>query len=222
MRFDRKFRRWVPFLPGFSGESVARSPDGQWLAYVTFPGAELHKCRRDGSADVLLAPGVFASNPAWSPDGMRIAFAGIRRGFVGDPKLWFVSAEGGDAAQYMPEIAAPFDAVWSRDGTRILIGQATARIAPGESRIKILHLKSGALEEIPGGRELFAAHWSADEQKLLALHFPKETVYVCDVRDYRWRELSNLPLGYATWSPDGKSIYGLYREGRSVVRKSVV
>ncbi|HYZ87566.1 MAG TPA: winged helix-turn-helix domain-containing protein [Bryobacteraceae bacterium] len=221
VRLDRDSRRWVPFLPGFSGESVTRSPDGQWLAYSKFPGGELHKCRRDGSADVVLAPGVFASNPTWSPDGKRIAFAGQRREFIGEPKLWFVSAEGGDAAQYMPEIAAPFDAVWSHDGIRMLIGQATAKIAPGENRVKILHLNTGALEDVPGTQELFAAHWSPDERKLLALHHPKETVYTCDVRDHRWRELSDVWLGYARWSPDGKSIYGLNRQGPTVVRLDV-
>jgi dipeptidyl aminopeptidase/acylaminoacyl peptidase len=204
-RFDRDSRRWVPLLPGFSGESVARSPDGQWLAYAKFPGGELHKCRRDGSADVTLAPGVFSSNPTWSPDGKRITFAGQQREFIGEPKLWFVSAEGGDAAQHMPEIAAPFDAVWSHDGTRMLIGQATAKIAPGESRIKILHLNTGALEDVPGNTETVRSALVPRSAKLLALHYPTETVYACDVRDLRWRELSDVSLGYATWSPDGKS-----------------
>jgi DNA-binding winged helix-turn-helix (wHTH) protein len=221
VRFNRESRTWVPFLPGFSGEGVVRSPDGQWIAYVSFPGAELHKCRPDGSADVVLAPGVFASNPTWSPDGKRIAFAGIRRPFVGDPKLWFVSAQGGNAAQHKPEIAAPFDAVWSQDGTRLLIGQATARIAPGENRVKILHLGTGALEQVPGTQDLFAAHWSPDEKKMLALHLPKQTVFVCDVRDHRWRQISDVSLGYATWTPDGKSIYGLNRQGPTVVRLDV-
>ncbi len=54
MRYDRKTRRWVSFLAGLSGEKINRSPDGQWLAYIKFPGAELHRCRIDGSSDVLL------------------------------------------------------------------------------------------------------------------------------------------------------------------------
>src|SRR5215471_10313133 len=76
MRYDRKAGRWVSFLTGFSGEKISRSPDGQWLAYVKFPGSELHRCRIDGSSDVLLVPGVEAVNPAWSPDEKRGAFSG--------------------------------------------------------------------------------------------------------------------------------------------------
>src|SRR5438067_9803906 len=58
MRYDRTARKWVSFLGGFSGDRIDRSPDGQWLAYLSFPKAELHKCRIDGSGDVQLAPGV--------------------------------------------------------------------------------------------------------------------------------------------------------------------
>jgi Tol biopolymer transport system component len=82
MRYDRKARRWVSFLDGFSGEKIDRSPDGQWLTYITLPGAELHKCRLNGSGDVLLAPGVDAMNPSWSPDGKRIAFSGRPAGHL--------------------------------------------------------------------------------------------------------------------------------------------
>ena len=42
VRYDRKGRNWVPLLPGFSGDQIDRSPDGQWLVYRKFPGDELH------------------------------------------------------------------------------------------------------------------------------------------------------------------------------------
>lgn len=101
-RYDRKARRWVPFLGGFSGEKIDRSPDGQWLAYIAFPGSELHKCRIDGSSDVLLAPGVEAVNPSWSPDGRQVAFSGRPAGTFVNFKVWLVSPDGGDAAPYPP------------------------------------------------------------------------------------------------------------------------
>lgn len=221
MRYDWNQRTWLPFLPGFSGESVARSPDGQWLAYVTFPGAELHKCKTDGSGDIVLAPGVFSANPQWSPDGSRIAFAGIRRGLIGNLKLWLVSSEGGDAAEYRPEIGNPFDTIWSRDGRRLLLGQPRIRIAPGESRIKILDVESGAVEQVPGGEELYSARWSPDEQQMVALHIGRDTLYVYNVAERRWREVADVPIGYPTWSANGNSVYGLYRQGGMIVRIDV-
>jgi DNA-binding winged helix-turn-helix (wHTH) protein len=99
VRYDRTARRWVSFLGGFSGDRVDRSPDGQWLAYLSFPKSELHKCRIDGSGDVLLSPGVEAMNPNWSPDGGQIAFSGRPVGSSVRFKLWLVSP-GGDAAPY--------------------------------------------------------------------------------------------------------------------------
>jgi DNA-binding winged helix-turn-helix (wHTH) protein/Tol biopolymer transport system component len=218
VRYDRRRRMWVPLLPGFSGESVARSPDGQWLAYITFPDAELHKCRADGSGDIVLAPGTFAANPQWSPDGKRIAFAGIQRGLIGELKLWLVSSGGGDAAEYRPEIANPFDTIWSRDGRRLLLGQPRVKVAAGESRIKILNVETGTVEQVPGGEYLFSAHWSPDEQRLMALHISKQTVHLYNATQRRWLELADIPINYPTWSADGKSVYGLYQQGRMIVR----
>jgi dipeptidyl aminopeptidase/acylaminoacyl peptidase len=146
MRYDRKARNWVPFLPGFSGDQIDRSPDGQWLVYRKFPGDELHKCRVDGSGDLRLASGVVAINPHWSPDGKRIAFAGVRSGTNKNLSLWLVSAGGGDAAPYRSEIDFGYDAIWSKDGKRILFAQGGNRpeaLPAGESRIRILDLDTG-------------------------------------------------------------------------------
>jgi DNA-binding winged helix-turn-helix (wHTH) protein/Tol biopolymer transport system component len=161
LRYDPKSRKWVPFLPAFSGEQIERSPDGQWLVYRTYPGGELHKCRVDGSGDLNLAGGVFAINPHWSPDGKRIAFAGVRSGTNKSLGLWLVSAGGGDAAPYRSEIDFGYDAIWSKDGRRILFAQGGARpeaLPAGESRIRILDLDTGKIQTIPKGESLF---WSA-------------------------------------------------------------
>jgi len=121
MRYDSKAHRWVPFLGDFSGDMMDFSPERQSMVYIPFPGFELHKCKRDGSGDILLAPGVEAVNPRWSPDGKRIAFPGRPHGTLGRRKLWLVSAAGGDAAPYRPEIAVNSDTIWSRDGKRLLL-----------------------------------------------------------------------------------------------------
>jgi dipeptidyl aminopeptidase/acylaminoacyl peptidase len=73
----------------------------------------------DGSGDLSLASGVIAINPHWSPDGKRIAFAGVRSVTSRNWGLWLVSAAGGDAASYRSEIDFGYDAIWSKDGKRI-------------------------------------------------------------------------------------------------------
>jgi DNA-binding winged helix-turn-helix (wHTH) protein/WD40 repeat protein len=212
VRYDRKARKWVSFLEGFSGEDIDRSPDGQWMVYVTFPGAQLRKCKIDGSGDVLLAPGVYALNPSWSPDGNRIAFPGRPAGSNEDLKLWLVSADGGDAAPYRPVIASGYDTTWSKDGKSILLGQYQAVNSPGESRIKILHLETGTLETIPGGERLFSPHWSPDERQILAVSLNDYHLYIFDTVKRQWRELIKRPIRFPKWSSDGKYIYTGWRE----------
>ena len=206
MRYDRKARRWVSFLNEFSGEMIDRSPDGQWLAHVKFPGFALHKCRIDGSGDVLLAPGMNAANPRWSPDGKLIAFSGIPVGTTRRRMLWLVSAGGGDAAPYRPEIVSGSDAIWSGDGKRILLGQMNT--GSPQERIRILRLETGELEMIPGSEELFSPRWSPDEKEIVAVDVGfTGKVRIFDRVKREWRQLTEQSIGYPTWSRDGKYIY---------------
>lgn len=208
MRYDRKARRWGSFLGGLSGENMAISPDGQWVAYVDFPGSVLHKRRIDGSSDVLLAPGVLALNPSWSPDGRRIAFPGCPAGTLVRLKLWLVSSEGGDAAPYSPETESGFDTIWSGDGRRILLGgSALVQSISIPSHIRILDLETGKVEVIPGTESLYSPRWSPDEKQILAIEDRTFRARIFDPVKGEWRLLTEEPIGYPNWSRDGKYIY---------------
>jgi len=211
LRYDRKARRWVSFLERFSGDCIDRSRDGQWIVYVKFPEGELHKCKIDGSGDVLLAPGVFAINPSWSPDGKRIAFAGSPTGSNQDLKVWLVSAGGGDAAPYRPETDAGYDTTWSKDGKKILIGQygfnSRNLAPPGGNRVKVIDLEAGKLETIPGTESLFSPVWSPDQKQIVALNLYDAHLYILDPVKRQWRELVKRNAGFPKWSSDGMYIY---------------
>jgi DNA-binding winged helix-turn-helix (wHTH) protein/Tol biopolymer transport system component len=210
MRYDRKTRNWVPFLEGFPGDQIDRSPDGQWLVYRKFPGDELHKCRVDGSGDLRLAGSVIAINPRWSPDGRRIAFAGARSSMTRKFGLWLVSAGGGDAAPYRSEIDFGYDAIWSKDGKRILFaqgGNSSKALPAGESRVRILDLDTGKTQTIPKSENLFSPRWSPDEKQLLAVDLRDAHVYIFNAGKSEWKELTKVVSAYPTWSADGKWIY---------------
>jgi len=204
MRYDRPARRWVSFLGGFSGDRIDRSPDGQWLAYITLPTSELHKCRIDGSSDVLLAPGVEAMNPSWSPDGGQIAFSGRPAGSSVRFKLWLASL-GGDAAPYPAGIDSGNDTTWSGDGKRILLGKDDS----AQGRIRVLHLETGELESIRDTERLFSPRWSPDEKKILAMEVHTGKLRTLDASKAEWRPLTEYGVGYPRWSRDGKYIYGV-------------
>jgi Tol biopolymer transport system component len=85
----------------------AWSPDGKWLAYVTWSteGGHIWKIRVDrrGTPQQLtLVPGYYR-NPAWSPDGQRlVALYRPSDSRGADDDLVWIPAEGGDLKRILP------------------------------------------------------------------------------------------------------------------------
>jgi len=109
--------------PGRVTKSEARefqptwSPDGQWLAYVTWTveGGHIWKARADGSGapQQLTRVAAFYREPAWSPDGTRIValraptYERVQQpsefgGRLVPADLIWVPADGGDATLIVP------------------------------------------------------------------------------------------------------------------------
>jgi Tol biopolymer transport system component len=94
----------------------AWSPDGQWLAYVTWSteGGHLWKARADGTGapQQLTRVPAYYRDPVWSPDGQRIVALRSPRiahveefdefGRQGSMDLIWLPAEGGDANYILP------------------------------------------------------------------------------------------------------------------------
>jgi Tol biopolymer transport system component len=108
----------------------AWSPDGQWLAYVTWTdqGGTVNKIRADGRSRPvrLTSDTAFYDTPVWSPDGQRIvAVKGPRAPRVAEHfapgyELVWLPAAGGPATRISP-INAWGRPHFSRDANRIYI-----------------------------------------------------------------------------------------------------
>jgi len=111
------------------GAEPAWSPDGSQIAFIRpVDGfADIWVMEADGSnamklTDLEALPtGLYhdAYEPAWSPDGARIAFAGP--GMNDGPRIWVMDADGSNLTmltEYEPYYHA-WRPSWSPDGTRI-------------------------------------------------------------------------------------------------------
>ncbi|MGH7673479.1 MAG: amidohydrolase family protein [Gemmatimonadales bacterium] len=139
LAFSALDRLYVMELPGgtprrLTGDAVkeqapAWSPDGQWLAYVTWTdgGGTVNKVRGDGRGRPMPLTGdtAFYDGPVWSPDGQRIvAVKGpraprIAERFAPGYELVWLPAVGGAATRI--SLNARGRPHFSRDPTRIYV-----------------------------------------------------------------------------------------------------
>ncbi|MDQ3692536.1 MAG: hypothetical protein M3464_02765 [Chloroflexota bacterium] len=108
------------------------SPDGTKLAYVSDPASEsgemydppaqIFVMDADGSSPTSLTTDGENRDPAWSPDGTKIAYASTPAG-GGKSAIYVMAADGANLTRLTPsdERGHQMDPAWSPDGTRIAL-----------------------------------------------------------------------------------------------------
>jgi Tol biopolymer transport system component len=217
VRYNPRSQQYSPFLGGISAQELDVSPDGQWVAYSTYPESILWRSKLDGSERLQLTSGKLnAHEPRWSPDGKRILFTDL------PSKIFVVSAEGGAPHQLMPAEHANLigAGAWLPDGDSIVFGRMTGCPEPmiGCSEQKVamylLDLKSNVITQFPGSDNLVASRVSHDGRYIIALRRKQDKLILYDFRAQRWSEFAQGSFGAVAWSHDSRSVY-LVRNQRS-------
>jgi Tol biopolymer transport system component len=193
------------FLGGLSITDVAFSTDGQWVTYVTVPDNTLWRSRIDGGERMQLTdPGkVWAALPRWSPDAKQIVFMG--RTVNANWRAYLISANGGSFQDLVPGAPAGLDPTWMPDGKSIVL--TLNNLGPTGQGISVLDLESKKVRDLPGAEHLFSPRVSPDGKSIAAITTDSQALMLFDVAAQHWTELVRMPIGFPSWSHDGRYIY---------------
>ena len=185
------------------------SPDGTQVAFAAV--GDLWTMAIGGSPKRLTHDAFLDTDPAWSPDGKRLAYSTDRDGFM---NVWVRDLESGADRQLTRLTAAAMQSSWAPDGSRIAFSDP-------EGQIQIIDVKSGAIARAHEHlNEAGRASWSPDGRALVvsslevySTRFREGTNQVLkislDGQPDRWFEpMPHKSIGMRedygpVWSPDG-------------------
>lgn len=153
--------------------------------------------------------------PAWSPDGSKVAFVSYRDG---NGEIYVMDADGSNQTRLTNQPALDTGPKWSPDGRRIAFVSARSKTA----QVWVMNANGSdarRVAETPG--EQGAVQWSPGGSKLafLAVTRGKTDVMVADVdggKAVNLTEAAKKSHSGAAWAPDGTRIAFTRFEGDTV------
>jgi serine/threonine protein kinase len=208
VRYDVKAKQFLPYVDGASIGDLSFSPDGQWIAYVTYPNGILWRSRIDGSQKLQLTSTVpqFALLPRWSPDGKQIVFSGVDPDHWRGIGLYLISSEGGSPRALSVVEDNAIRPTWSPDGSSLTFSDLTD-VGGAQGAIKTVDLPTLHVKTITKITNVVFPIMSPDGHSIAGSSVEGKKLMLFDMNSAQWSELLKTDVGWATWSPDSKYIY---------------
>jgi serine/threonine protein kinase/Tol biopolymer transport system component len=205
VRYDERSKEFVPYFSGISVVEFYFSPDGQWVAYLSYPDHTLWRMRANGTEKLqLTSPPLEGAEPRWSPDGKKIAFGGRAPGKGNG--VFVVAADGGP----IQRIAEGGPVSWSRDGNilayNVWNSPASSGVT-GKLEVHTIDLRTRKDSLIPDSEGKLGPLWSPDGKFLMASTGQVGDLLLYDFQTQKWSELAKGTFVNWEWSQDSKYVY---------------
>ena len=221
-------------VAALSHVSVAPPPAVSRIAFTSDPVGlmQIFAMNADGTNVVQLSDNTaFDVQPAWSPDGTRMAFASNRagNGIIND--VYVMNADGTNVVRLTSDPADDQQPVWSPDGTRI----AFVSNRDGNNEIYVMNADGTSVVRLTNdlGNDVQPA-WSPDATKIafVSNRTGNNEIYAMHTDGTNVVRLTtdNADDGAPAWSPDGTQIalrsnrdgnpdiYVMHADGTNAVR----
>jgi len=208
------------------------APDGKWVAYTVGSvdtvadksDTDIWMASWDGSQQIRMTSSPEAENaPRWSPDGRYLSFlSGRTGGKARGSQVWVLDRQGGEAQQLTDVKGRLSSYEWSPDSKKLILmmGDRDANdpdpdVAPGGGNGRGGRGGEGA---VPKPIVIDRYKFKQDVQGYLTQKPAR--IYLYDIGTKKAEALTpeDIETGAPSWSPDGKSIAFMGKQGSDAER----